>query len=286
VAVKQRVAAAFVFHDVTNAHALGPALQPTVGSPNPMLTSIALGRRLANHLVPVAPIPAEGPRSLFNGQNLDGWEMAGQGSFVVTNGVLQAVPGGDLGLLWCTIPTPRDFVLRCEWRLAQPTTTPGCSSASPIPTARATTTPPTSRSTSVSRSRSTRPAPPTAPTSTAPAPSTASRTRPSTCSRRSQSASGTPMRSGSTAPKPDLHRMAQRHPGHPVQQPARRPRPTQPARRAKLHRPAGPHRQRRLPQHRAPSTLTDGQSPEPGLHAHTGHSGACHRLSGTWPRQT
>jgi choline dehydrogenase-like flavoprotein len=107
------------FHDVTNAHALGPALQPTVGSPNPMLTSIALGRRLANHLVPLAPIPAEGPRSLFNGQNLDGWELAGQGSFVVTGGALQAVPGGDLGLLWCTTPTPRDFILRCEWRLAQ-----------------------------------------------------------------------------------------------------------------------------------------------------------------------
>jgi Domain of Unknown Function (DUF1080)/GMC oxidoreductase len=107
------------FHDVANTYALGPTLQPTVGSPNPMLTSIALGRRLANHLVPVAPIPGEGPRSLFNGQNLDGWEMAGQGSFVVANGVLQAAPGGDLGLLWSTTPTPADFVLRCEWRLAQ-----------------------------------------------------------------------------------------------------------------------------------------------------------------------
>jgi choline dehydrogenase-like flavoprotein len=108
------------FHDVANAYALGPALQPSVGSPNPMLTSIALGRRLANHLVPVAPRVGEGPRSVFNGQNLDGWEMAGQGSFVVANGVLQAVPGGDLGLLWSTTPTPADFILRCEWRLAQP----------------------------------------------------------------------------------------------------------------------------------------------------------------------
>jgi choline dehydrogenase-like flavoprotein len=107
------------FHDVANAYALGPALQPTVGSPNPMLTSIALGRRLANHLVPLAPSVGEGPRSLFNGNNLDGWEMAGQGSFVVANGALQAAPGGDLGLLWCTTPTPADFVLRCEWRLAQ-----------------------------------------------------------------------------------------------------------------------------------------------------------------------
>jgi choline dehydrogenase-like flavoprotein len=113
------------FHDVANAYALGPALQPTVGSPNPMLTSIALGRRLANHLVPLAPTPTEGPRSLFNGTNLDGWEMAGQGDFVVANGALQPAPGGDLGLLWSTTPTPTDFILRCEWRLAQPSDNSG-----------------------------------------------------------------------------------------------------------------------------------------------------------------
>jgi choline dehydrogenase-like flavoprotein len=107
------------FHHVANAYALGPTLQPTVGSPNPMLTSIALGRRLANHLLPLPPRPGEPPLSLFNGQNLDGWEMAGQGSFVVANGVLQAAPGGDLGLLWSTTPTPTDFILRCEWQLAQ-----------------------------------------------------------------------------------------------------------------------------------------------------------------------
>jgi choline dehydrogenase-like flavoprotein len=107
------------FHDVANAYALGPTLQPTVGSPNPMLTSIALGRRLASHLVPLAPRVGEDPRSLFNGQDLEGWEMAGQGSFVVANGVLQAAPGGDLGLLWSTTPTPPDFMLRCEWRQSQ-----------------------------------------------------------------------------------------------------------------------------------------------------------------------
>jgi hypothetical protein len=106
------------FHDVTNAFALGPALQPTIGSPNPMLTSIALGRRLADHLIPVAPRPSEGPRSLFNGVNLNGWEMAGQGTFVVANSTLQPIPGGDLGLLWCTTPTPADFVFRCQWRRA------------------------------------------------------------------------------------------------------------------------------------------------------------------------
>jgi choline dehydrogenase-like flavoprotein len=108
------------FHDLANAYALGPALQPTVGSPNPMLTSIALGRRLADHLVPQAPVPGEPPRALFDGVSLDGWEMAGPGTFVVGNGTLQSRPGADQGVLWCTTPTPRDFVLRCEWRQSHP----------------------------------------------------------------------------------------------------------------------------------------------------------------------
>jgi hypothetical protein len=107
------------FHDVANAYALGPSVQPTVGSTNPMLSSIALGRRLANHLVPLAPSSGEAPRSVFNGQNLDGWEAAGQGSFVVADGALQATGGADLGLLWSTTPTPADFILRCEWRQSQ-----------------------------------------------------------------------------------------------------------------------------------------------------------------------
>jgi choline dehydrogenase-like flavoprotein len=107
------------FHDVANAFALGPSVQPTVGSTNPMLSSIALGRRLANHLVPLAPSSGEAPRSLFNGQNLDGWEIAGQGSFVVADGALQGTGGADLGLLWSTTPTPADFILRCEWRQSQ-----------------------------------------------------------------------------------------------------------------------------------------------------------------------
>ena len=39
------------FHFVDNLYATGPALFPTTGSPNPMLTGVALARRLAEHLV-------------------------------------------------------------------------------------------------------------------------------------------------------------------------------------------------------------------------------------------
>jgi len=57
------------FHGVKNAFVAGPALFPTIGSANPMLTGIALARRLGDHLLPqpkpAAPEP--GFTDLFDG---------------------------------------------------------------------------------------------------------------------------------------------------------------------------------------------------------------------------
>jgi len=106
------------FHDVANAYVVGPALFPTIGSPNPMLTGIALGRRLAEHLVP-APIPyapSDRFEALFDGISPANWHMAGPGRFIVVDGALESVPGGaDIGLLWCATPMPADFILRLDW---------------------------------------------------------------------------------------------------------------------------------------------------------------------------
>jgi choline dehydrogenase-like flavoprotein len=105
------------FHHVENAYALGPALHPTIGSPNPMLTGVALARRLSDHLVPPAAAPAVEPgfSALFDGFRMDGWRIAGSGGFLIVDGALEAEPAGDLGLLWNTTPLPADFVLRLEW---------------------------------------------------------------------------------------------------------------------------------------------------------------------------
>lgn len=46
---------------------------------------------------------------------MDDWEMTGSGRFVVVDGRLESVPGDDVGLCWCTVPTPPDFVLRLSW---------------------------------------------------------------------------------------------------------------------------------------------------------------------------
>jgi hypothetical protein len=116
------------FHGVANAYVAGPALFPTGGSPNPMLTAIALGRRLGDHLAhnsaPLIPTPSPGFTLLFDGINTSKWSMSkisnqpgrdNPGRFLVVNGTLEAVPGSDIGLFWHTEPTPPDFILKLEW---------------------------------------------------------------------------------------------------------------------------------------------------------------------------
>ena len=92
---------------------------PTVGSPNPMLTGIALVRRLARKLVPDIPAATAEPgfAPLFNGFSIAGWTMAGSGGFHIVNGALESFNGtSELGLLWHQRPAPADFTLRLEWR--------------------------------------------------------------------------------------------------------------------------------------------------------------------------
>jgi hypothetical protein len=107
------------FMFVDNAYALGPALFPTLGSPNPMLTGVALARRMAKRLVPApAPFaPTDGFTPLFDGFTTTNWRFVGKGGFRIVDGALESMPGGDdLGLNWCQTPMPPDFVLRVEWQ--------------------------------------------------------------------------------------------------------------------------------------------------------------------------
>ena len=114
------------FYDLPNAYVAGPALYPTIGSPNPVLTGIAIGRRLADHLIPPpTPYqPGDGFTALFDGFRTDNWRMStirnqpgrdNPGRLIVVDGTLETLPGSDIGLFWCATPTPPDFVLRLEW---------------------------------------------------------------------------------------------------------------------------------------------------------------------------
>jgi choline dehydrogenase-like flavoprotein len=102
------------FHAIDNAYAAGPALMPSTGSPNPMLSGIALVRRLGDQLVqPYSP--ETGFKALFDGFDTSSWNMAGRGNFIAMDGALESIPGDNIGLFWSATPTPADFVLKLEW---------------------------------------------------------------------------------------------------------------------------------------------------------------------------
>lgn len=119
------------FHDVKNAFVVGPALFPTIGSPNPMLTGIALARRLGDHFVP-PPNPASaeaGFTYLFDGTQTPAtfftdWlmaEMPGGGNrFVIVGRSLIAQPGNGIGLLYYTAKQYDNFILRLDFCLPHP----------------------------------------------------------------------------------------------------------------------------------------------------------------------
>jgi choline dehydrogenase-like flavoprotein len=111
------------FHQVVNAYVAGPALLPTIGSPNPMLSGVALARRLADRLVaPLPPPPLEpGFDSLFDGTEASfaHWAQAGPGTMALdaNEGVMVGQPGPDLGLWFFADKGFGDFVLRLQFRI-------------------------------------------------------------------------------------------------------------------------------------------------------------------------
>ena len=111
------------FHNVVNAYALGPALLPTIGSPGPMLSGVALARRLGDHLVaPLAPPGLEDQFVwLFDGTaaTFDHWQQAGPGGMTLDEheGVMTCRPGADIGLCFFGDRGFADFVLRLQFRI-------------------------------------------------------------------------------------------------------------------------------------------------------------------------
>jgi 3-keto-disaccharide hydrolase/GMC oxidoreductase len=120
-------------HDTTNCYVAGPALFPTVGSPNPMLTGVALGRRTAfllNTGVLPQPDPVVSPQSetgfrpLFDGKasTFKSWRLAGPagGGMLHSNGEMISYGDGGLRLFYYATETFSDFTLRLQFRIFDP----------------------------------------------------------------------------------------------------------------------------------------------------------------------
>ena len=117
-------------HDTTNCYIAGPALFPTSGSPNPMLTGVALGRRTGDLLNagvlpgpdPIfSPQPETGFRPLFDGtaQTFAKWRLAGPGGggMLHINGEMVSYGDGGLRLFYYATETFGDFTLRLQFRI-------------------------------------------------------------------------------------------------------------------------------------------------------------------------
>jgi hypothetical protein len=112
--------------EIDNLYAVGPALLPTMGSPNPMLSGVALARRLGDHLVPTPPPPASaesGFQYLFDGTKTQfaNWRMAGGGGFSFFERMMVAQQDGKgIGLFFYEPQTFEDFILRLDFVLSHP----------------------------------------------------------------------------------------------------------------------------------------------------------------------
>jgi hypothetical protein len=120
-------------HDVTNGYVAGPALFPTVGSPNPMLTGVALARFTADLLsgavlprpeAVVSPQPEIGFRPLFDGTaaTFKNWRLAGPsgGGMLHLNGEMVSYGDGGLRLFYYATEQFTDFTLRLQFRIFDP----------------------------------------------------------------------------------------------------------------------------------------------------------------------
>ncbi|HEX8171703.1 MAG TPA: family 16 glycoside hydrolase [Thermoanaerobaculia bacterium] len=121
-------------HDVTNCYVAGPALFPTIGSPNPMLTGVALCRRTADMLTSsVLPKPPAlaleaGFTALFDGtgKTFSQWVRVPNGNgFALIGGEIVTYGTGDFGLLYYGFKAFSDFTLRLQFRVLDATANSG-----------------------------------------------------------------------------------------------------------------------------------------------------------------
>lgn len=115
-------------HDTTNCYVVGPALLPATGSPNPMLTGVAMARRtadlLTNSVLPKpAPFNVAAPwKALFDGTGVsfNRWVRVtpnNSSGFALIDGEIVTYGTKDFGLLYYAAQPFNNFTLKAQVRV-------------------------------------------------------------------------------------------------------------------------------------------------------------------------
>jgi hypothetical protein len=115
-------------HDTTNCYVVGPALLPSTGSPNPMLTGVAMARRTADLLTnsvlpkPVAFNVAAPWKALFDGTGVsfNRWVRVSPNNssgFALIGGEIVTYGTKDFGLLYYSVQSFNNFTLKAQVRV-------------------------------------------------------------------------------------------------------------------------------------------------------------------------
>src|SRR6266567_10111 len=115
------------FHFVDNTYVADPSVFPSLGSPNPMLTGIALTRRTADGLLARLPhrvVPALEPgfEYLFDGTvgTFNRWRAVGPNAYALIDGEIITAGNSDFAILFYALETFGNFILRMRFRLTDP----------------------------------------------------------------------------------------------------------------------------------------------------------------------
>src|SRR5262250_2135033 len=118
-------------HDTTNCYVASPAIFPALGSPNPMLTGVALAHRASDMLTAnVLPKPAvrvidPGFTPLFDGtaKTFNSWKSAdakNEQGFALIDGEIVTFGSADFALLYLATKAFADFHLRLQFKCFDP----------------------------------------------------------------------------------------------------------------------------------------------------------------------
>jgi hypothetical protein len=91
----------------------------TIDLSNNGISQVANASKVSSENDPSIQPAGGNSTSIFDGKSLDGWQMSGNGTFVVLKKDKSLQSDGGLGILWYTLKEYENFVLEFDWKVSK-----------------------------------------------------------------------------------------------------------------------------------------------------------------------